>query len=178
MSIIGRPEILRVRHQGCEIAFHSRKIELLEFSTIVEIGRHGIGSVVVLAKDLEADRFGPPILIGSTITRVQIGALGCTHDYLFDVFSSWVKFSPRFYFMSFAVFRHDFTFLNSHSCFLTQSPCHFTDEDRIFEMQRFSFSHLSVIVQVAIWLPFGFFICYLSSYPQLFISPLIAFLTL
>ena len=121
MSVIGRPEILRVRHQGCEIAFHSRKIELLEFSTIVEIRRHGIGSVVVLAKDLEADRFGPPILIGSTITRVQIGALGCTHDYLFNVFSSWVKFSPRFYFMSFAVFRHDFTFLNSHSCFLTHS---------------------------------------------------------
>ena len=109
MSVIGGPEILRVCHQCCKIAFDAGQIELFEFSSVVEVRRHGIGSIVVLVKDLKADPFGPPIHTGGTITGMQIGALGCcTHGLFFNDFSSWMKISPRFDFMGFAVFRHDF----------------------------------------------------------------------
>ncbi len=110
---------MRVRHQCGEVAFQGRKIELFEFRAVVEVRRHGIGSIVVLVKDLEADRFGPPVLIGGSIAGMQIGALcNCTarmralgfgsHGNLFDFFSSGIVISPCFYIMGSAVLRHDF----------------------------------------------------------------------
>ena len=67
----------------------------------------------MLIQDLQANCLGPPVLVGSTIARMQIRAFDfATRDYSFDLFSTRMKLTmiilpSRFDVMPSAAFGHD-----------------------------------------------------------------------
>ena len=57
---VGRPPILRVRHQGMKVLNHRIQVEALEFFRVVELLVHRIGQGGVLVQDLEVHLIRPP----------------------------------------------------------------------------------------------------------------------
>jgi hypothetical protein len=49
---VGRPPILRIRHQGTQVLDHGVEIEAFEFLGVVECRAHRVGQRGVLVKDL------------------------------------------------------------------------------------------------------------------------------
>ena len=60
---VGRPPILRLRHQGVEILDHGVEIEAVEFLGVVEGRAHRVGQRGVLVKDLKVELVRPPVTI-------------------------------------------------------------------------------------------------------------------
>ena len=58
MAEIGRPPILRVRHQGVQVLDHRIEVEALEFLGVVERLAHRIGQGGVLVENLKVQLFG------------------------------------------------------------------------------------------------------------------------
>lgn len=58
---IGRPPVLRRRHQRVEVALHRREVELLERLRVVEILAHRIGQRRVPMQDAQVQLIGPPV---------------------------------------------------------------------------------------------------------------------
>ena len=62
---VGRPPILRVRHQGMEILDHGIQVEALEFLGVVERLAHRIGQAGVLVENLKVQLVRPPVPVAS-----------------------------------------------------------------------------------------------------------------
>ncbi len=72
---VGRPPILRVRHQRGEVLLHRLNVELLELLGVVECLAHRIGQAGVLVQNLKAQLVRPPVPVGPGGSRVHDRAL-------------------------------------------------------------------------------------------------------
>jgi hypothetical protein len=61
VTVVGRPPVLRVRHQRVEVLLQGLEVELLEFLSVVERLAHGIGQGRVLVEDPEVQLVRPPV---------------------------------------------------------------------------------------------------------------------
>ena len=66
MAEIGRPPILRIRHQGMQILDHGIEVEALEFLGIVERLAQRVGLGGMLIENLKAQLIRPPVTISAT----------------------------------------------------------------------------------------------------------------
>ena len=66
---VGRPPVLRVRHQGMKVLDHGIQVEALEFLGIVERLAHRIGKVRVLVENLQVQLVRPPVTVRAAWTR-------------------------------------------------------------------------------------------------------------
>ena len=64
MAVVGRPPVLRRRHQGLQVLFHGREVELLELLCVVEGRSQRISGGRVPVEDGEVDLVGPPVAVG------------------------------------------------------------------------------------------------------------------
>ena len=60
---VGRPPVLRIRHQRVEVLLQRGEVELLEFLGVVELLAHRVGLRRVLVQDLEVQPVGPPVAV-------------------------------------------------------------------------------------------------------------------
>ena len=60
---VGRPPILRVRHQGMEVLDHGVEVEALEFLGVVERLAHRIGQGRALMETLKVELVRPPVAV-------------------------------------------------------------------------------------------------------------------
>jgi hypothetical protein len=64
MAEIGRPPLLRIRHQRVEVLLESLEVELLKFFRIIKPLAHRIRERGVLMQHLQVDLIRPPVAIG------------------------------------------------------------------------------------------------------------------
>src|SRR6202167_1073895 len=69
---VGRPPILRVGHQGLEVADHRVEVERFEFTGVVEILAHGVDESRIVLQPLEVELFGPPVAVDQRPDRVVL----------------------------------------------------------------------------------------------------------
>jgi hypothetical protein len=82
MAEIGRPPVLRIRHQRAEVRDHGIEIEALELIGVVERPAHGVGKVRVVMENLDIKLVRPPVTIReSAVERALAGVLVslCVH---------------------------------------------------------------------------------------------------
>ena len=60
---VGRPPLLRIRHQGMQILDHGIQVESLELFRVIELLAHRIGQRGMLVQDLQVHLIRPPINI-------------------------------------------------------------------------------------------------------------------
>ena len=60
---VGRPPLLRIRHQGMQVLDHGVEVEALELLGVVEILAHRIGQVGVAMEHLDAQCIRPPVAV-------------------------------------------------------------------------------------------------------------------
>ena len=58
---VGRPPLLRIRHQGMKVLDHGIQVEALEFFRVIELLAHGIGQRGVLVQDVQVQLIRPPV---------------------------------------------------------------------------------------------------------------------
>ena len=63
MAKVGRPPILRLRHQGMQVLDHGIEVEGLEFLGVVERLAHRIGQGGVLVENLNVQLVRPPVTV-------------------------------------------------------------------------------------------------------------------
>ena len=94
VSEVGRPPLLRIRHQCAEITLQGRQVELLELLRVVEVRAHGIGQGGVLVKHFQVELIGPPVAIGAAAGARGRGLWGAAVQVREGAFaaggSSWV----------------------------------------------------------------------------------------
>ena len=81
---VGRPPVLRVGHQGAQIALDGFIVQLLEGLGVVEVFAQGVAFGGVLAQQIHAQLIGPPVLVaggvacggGFAVLSLVEGALG------------------------------------------------------------------------------------------------------
>ena len=61
---VGRPPLLRVRHQGMKVLDHGIEVEAFEFLGVVERLAHRIGQGGVLVENLKVQLVRPPVAVG------------------------------------------------------------------------------------------------------------------
>src|SRR5208282_2059821 len=91
---VGRPPILRVRHQGIEVLDHGIEVELLEFLSIVKLLVHRIGQAGVPVEDLQVELIRPPVRIHRVASprvsafsaRYRAIGFGCRHVLVLPIF--------------------------------------------------------------------------------------------
>src|SRR5579862_6220726 len=76
MTKVGRPPVLRVRHQGMKVLGHGIQVETLEFFGVVELLAHRIRQVGVLVKNLQVQLVWPPVTVGVCGSCTRERALG------------------------------------------------------------------------------------------------------
>ncbi len=76
MAIVGRPPILRVRHQGMQVLDHGIQVEALEFPGVVERLAHRIGQAGVLVENLKVQLARPPVTVRRSAGPARERALG------------------------------------------------------------------------------------------------------
>ncbi len=76
MAKVGRPPILRIRHQGTQILDHGTQVEALELLGIVERLAHWIGQRGMLVENLKVQPVRPPVPVGPGRSPVRDRALG------------------------------------------------------------------------------------------------------
>ena len=88
---IGRPPLLRVRHQGVQVLDHGIEVEGLELLGVVERLAHRIGQGGIAVEDRNVQRVRPPVAVRA-FARARKRAFGCiVHHCLLMVtsYSSW-----------------------------------------------------------------------------------------
>ena len=68
---VGRPPLLRVRHQRVKIFDHAIQIEALEFFGVIELFAHRIGQRRVLMQDVQIQLIRPPVCIAVNLTSAM-----------------------------------------------------------------------------------------------------------
>ncbi|MPN50822.1 hypothetical protein SDC9_198461 [bioreactor metagenome] len=84
MAEVCRPPVLRVGHQGTQVAFDGFIVQLLESLGVVEVFTQGVAFGGVLAQQIHAQLIGPPVLVaggvacggGFAVLSLVEGALG------------------------------------------------------------------------------------------------------
>src|SRR5262249_41537319 len=77
---IGRPPILRIRHQGVQVLEYGIEVETFEFLGVVELSAHRIASGRMLIEDLKVELVRPPVAVGvRTASAAVERALALTH---------------------------------------------------------------------------------------------------
>ena len=61
MAEVGRPPVLRFRHQFTEVLLHGLQVETLELVCVVESLAHRIGLGGALVQDIEVQLVRPPV---------------------------------------------------------------------------------------------------------------------
>jgi hypothetical protein len=85
---VGRPPLLRVRHQGTQVLDHGVDVEALEFLGIVERFAHRIGGGRVRMEHADIEVLWPPVAVpvsaGASRDRALAGAFVslCVHVFL------------------------------------------------------------------------------------------------
>jgi hypothetical protein len=83
---VGRPPVLRIRHQRLQVTLQRLDVQLLQFLAIVETRAQRIGLAVVLVQDVEVQGLRPPVHAGHVRrghSAVHDGALAfIAHDAL------------------------------------------------------------------------------------------------
>ncbi len=69
VAIVGRPPVLRIRHQRVEVLLDRVQVELFERLGVVEIGIERIAQGRMLVEDPQVELVGPPILVGRALAR-------------------------------------------------------------------------------------------------------------
>ena len=77
VSVVGRPPVLAVGHQGIEILADRLEVEAPELGRVVEPVAHGIHERRVLLQDLQVELVRPPDLVGDEAGRQ--GPAGTVH---------------------------------------------------------------------------------------------------
>ena len=80
---ISRPEVLGVGHQVIQILLEGIVVKALEGRGIVEVLAHGVGSLGVLAQNVQLEAIGPPVTVAGTTTgHIGRGVMNgtSTHD--------------------------------------------------------------------------------------------------
>src|SRR5207237_10594219 len=72
---IGRPPILRVRHQGMEVLDHGIEVEAFEFPSVVERLPHRIGQAGMLVENLKVQLVRPPVTVRACAASARKRAL-------------------------------------------------------------------------------------------------------
>ena len=67
---VGRPPLLRVRHQGMQVLDHGVEVEALELLGVVERLAHRIGQVGVPMENLNVQRVRPPVAVRVSACRL------------------------------------------------------------------------------------------------------------
>ena len=75
---VGRPPLLRVRHQGMQVLDHGVQIEALEFLGVVERLAHRIGQGRVLVETAQVQRVRPPVAVPVSARAARERALART----------------------------------------------------------------------------------------------------
>ena len=75
---VGRPPILRVRHQGMKVLDHGIQVEALEFLGVVERLAHRIGQGGVLVENLKVQLVRPPVTVRVCVGPARERALAFT----------------------------------------------------------------------------------------------------
>lgn len=65
---IGRPPVLRIRHDGTKVLLDGLIVEAVECFGIVEVGTKWVRHVGVLAEDVELEPLGPPVAVPGAAT--------------------------------------------------------------------------------------------------------------
>ena len=63
MAVVGRPPVLRCRHQLIDVLLQSIQVKCLELLSVVEIRPHWIGLGRVLVENLQVQLIRPPVLV-------------------------------------------------------------------------------------------------------------------
>ncbi len=71
VAVVGRPPVLRPRHQRLEVLLQCIEVKCLELLSVVELLTHRIGRGGVLVKHLQVQLIRPPMLVrhGATCVR-------------------------------------------------------------------------------------------------------------
>src|ERR1700733_5416592 len=64
---VGRPPILRIRHQDVQILDHSLQVEALELFRVIELLAHRIGQRGMLVQDIHVHLIRPPIAVNVNV---------------------------------------------------------------------------------------------------------------
>ena len=64
MTEIGRPPVLRIRHQRGEVFLYRGQVETFEGLGVIEIRAHGVGLGGMLGQQIQAQLLRPPVAIG------------------------------------------------------------------------------------------------------------------
>ena len=70
---VGRPPVLRVRHQCGEIGLERLQIEFLELGRIIKILAHRIRQVGILVQDFQVKLVRPPVAVGAAADAGVVG---------------------------------------------------------------------------------------------------------
>jgi hypothetical protein len=70
---IGRPPLLRIRHQRVEVLLDRREIELFELGCVVEVRAHRIRERGVLVEHFQVELVGPPLAVGTSAVARRRG---------------------------------------------------------------------------------------------------------
>src|SRR4029077_12518084 len=84
MAKVGRPPILRSRHQGMQVFDHRVQVETLEFLGVVEPLAHRIGRGGVLVEDLKVQLVRPPVTVRVCADPARERALAFTCHVVYD----------------------------------------------------------------------------------------------
>ena len=63
VAVIGRPPVLRRRHQRIDVLFQGIQVKRLELLCVVEVLAHRIGQGRVLVENLQVQLIRPPVLV-------------------------------------------------------------------------------------------------------------------
>ena len=75
---VGRPPLLRVRHQGLQVLDHGVEVEALELLGVVERLAHRIGQGGVLVENLNVQLVRPPVAVPVSVGPARERALALT----------------------------------------------------------------------------------------------------
>jgi dihydroorotase-like cyclic amidohydrolase len=70
---VGRPPVLRSRHQRLEISHHEVEMQGLEFFGVVEGRAHRAGLGLLRVEDLQVELLGPPVGVGPAASGLGLG---------------------------------------------------------------------------------------------------------
>jgi hypothetical protein len=96
---VGRPPVLRIRHQRLQVLDHGVEIETLELLGVVERRAHRVGPQRVLTQTPEIELVRPPVAVGVGVGDAREGALALVwHGSLRSLSASRnVRTQPRRY---------------------------------------------------------------------------------
>ncbi len=86
VAVVGRPPVLRRRHQLVDVLLQGIQVQGLELLRVVEVGTHRVGERRVLLKDLQVQLMGPPVAVRPSLRLMGKRALARAFHSLCSLF--------------------------------------------------------------------------------------------